>query len=640
MTKEAEKVAIPPEEAETIPDLSQVANSGKDFSDFSRSDTDPHFSVKEMDELQAQDEATCDTSEQLKPQTAPVDRTRELPALVNEELWFLCDTTPEPIAVDSELSFKDEVYTVLSCISSQAFERKYRVRASTGEIFLLKQAPLNAPFIRYEIEAQLLEELNELGHEGFLKPIGYWQNDQNHLLLTAYPGGVPYTQLLDQKELDLATHASIVQDIVSCLEPIHQLGYILTSLRPSSIFVQRHPVEKVTLVDFLNLTQTVEIPPYALASPFTAPEVTELVPADEGVDIYSIGALLYSAVTGEEAPTTYQRLFLPENQQAQAPVVFQVLTRCLSAPSERFFDLVELSKALRQLARELTPRLQVSVAMRSSTGINPLRIVNQDSGAYLEQKSHHRSEQKHLGFYCVADGMGGHEDGDRASELAVQGALRCFQELLLEHSHEDIALHLHDYCKEIAAAASKNLVDTVAQEGGGRRMGTTFTAVLLAGNKLALSHLGDSRAILFRDQELLFLSEDHSLVGMMVKAGQMTAEQAENADEKNILMRSLGAENLISSHGFDGLDVTQGEPLFEVKEGDRLILVSDGVWGMIPRIDMTKVFERCPLGDTNKLADELCAEAIERVGSDNVIVIALDFSAEEEFAKLFRGIDL
>lgn len=563
-----------------------------------------------------------------------VEHTRELPVLRAEELWFVHDRPPPALGPGHVFEIDGREVLILSCIGVQTFERRYRVRIDGQRPdLLLKQGALGAPFVRYALEARAIEEVHaESLCPGLPSIYLQWQDDSCQYLVTDLPSGRPFVHLLDEGSLSPVQRVHVLQALTRLVQRLHNAGYILTSLRPTSFDVEldaRGAIQNVYLTDLLNLCETVERPPYPLASPFTAPEITEQAPADESADIYSIGALLYRIVTGRDVPARRHGngLFVPQVPEAQTPMVFQVLARTLSAPSERFFDVRDLERALEQLRHELEPRLRVNVAMRSSTGINPLRTVNQDSGAFQEVRRVHRTVQTHLGFYCVADGMGGHEDGDRASELATEGAMRAFQQLVLELRHETWRDSIAHVCKRIAAAGSRHLVDTIRSEGGGRRMGTTFTAVLVVDELVSLAHLGDSRAILFRDDRLEVLSEDHSLVGMMVKAGQMTIEQAERADEKNILMRSLGADHPVRAELFDGFETTLGSAIFTARAGDRLILVSDGVWGMITRPQMAEIFRRHRGADA--LCDALCNEAIRRGGGDNVVVLALDFEQLE-----------
>ncbi len=557
------------------------------------------------------------------------EQTRELPVLQAEELWFAHHSPPESLLNLTSLTVEGRSLRLMSCIAVQTYERRYRVLLDGQSTpLVLKQGAKDAPFVRYGVEWRALQDVHaENVVPGLPRVHAFWTDDDYQYLLIDPSEGHAYVHLYDADDVTMVDHVRILREVARLLGRLHQSGYILSSLRPTSFDVKRNGAKwQVTLTDFLNLCETVERPPYPLASPYTAPEIGEQGPADEGADIYSLGALLFRAITGHELAMGTPKTPYWEVPSVLVPMVHQVISRTLSLPSERFFDIRDVERALMQLEREQRPQIRVDVAMKSSTGMNPLRIVNQDSGAYLEFKAHHRTQQRHCGYYCVADGMGGHEDGDRASELAVQGALRAFQELLFDTDHDIIRANIAAYCKKIAAAGSRCLVETVAREGGARRMGTTFTGVLLVDNQLALAHVGDSRAILLREGKLSFLSEDHSLVGMMVKAGQMTQEQAEVADEKNILMRSVGADHVIRAELFDGFENTQGVGVLDACPGDRLVLVSDGVWGMLPRPTMRDIMTEAP--NAGAAADTLCREAIRRGGVDNVIVVALFFSQD------------
>jgi len=587
----------------------------------------------------ADDDALADTvvmtvdeeeSAETPEHADPVDHTRELPVLRAEELWFIYDEPPSALSPGTEIEGDGHTFLVVAGLGVQTFERRYRVTMDgKAQSLLLKQGARGASFVRYGLEAEALGAVHEDDEPvaGIPRVYAHWCDDDHEYLVTDMPGGRPYAHVLSEGKIDLAEHVAILKDLTRIVHRFHSAGYIITSLRPTSFDVvpgHSHPVQ---IADLLNLCETVEPPPYPLASPFTAPEITEQSPADEGADIFSIGALLYRIVTGEDVQSTSRSGFYsPATPATRQPMVSQILARTLGAPSERFFDVSDLEKALEQLEHELAPQLRIDVALRSSTGINPMRIVNQDSGGYHEIRRMHRSVQRHVGFYCVADGMGGHEEGDRASELATSGALRCFQQLALEIDHDGWRDGCAALCKRIAAAGSAHLVDTIREEGGARRMGTTFTGVLVVDDCVALAHLGDSRAMLFRDDTLELLSEDHSLVGMMVKAGQMTEEQAEQADEKNILMRSLGADHPVRPELFDGLEAKRDAGVFKARPGDRIILVSDGVWGMVPRPDIARLCREH--ANASELCDVLCNEAIRRGGGDNVVVLTLDFQHE------------
>ncbi|MDX9719530.1 MAG: protein phosphatase 2C domain-containing protein [Myxococcota bacterium] len=609
---------------------------GKKSKSSKKADSRPQLLVRppsESLELYGLDPEDGSESHQAGFSRDETESTREFPSLKAEEAWFVHDQSSLPLSVGHILAHEEQRIIIDECLDIQSYEQRYRVHLDgSDEPLLLRRGRRSAPFLRYELEMRALSEIAEDDPcEVLAHPQLHWFDDESSYLLCPWHQGQRGSAFLSNESLDLLTVVRVLQQLSGALRRLHRCGYILTSLRPSSFSVDLSgPRLHVWLEDMLNLCETVDRPPYPLSTPYTAPEVGDLVPADEGVDIYSIGALLHRAVSRRELTANRSaRSFLPSTDAEQSPMVAQILTRTLGLPSERFFDVAELEKALQQLEQELIPRLRIEIALRSSTGLNPLRIVNQDSGGFVEQRSVHRSRTHHLGFYCVADGMGGHEDGDRASELAVQGALRCFQQMLLELESEQWAPQLAQHCKRIAAAGSRHLVETIHREGGGRRMGTTFTGVLLHDDKLALAHLGDSRAILQREHKMTVLSEDHSLVGMMVKAGQLTIEQAERSDEKNILMRSIGADHIVRAEHFDGFDVAAGSTVLSARPGDRIVLVSDGVWGMIPRPEMEELIDQHSAAAA--LAQELCQESIKRGGVDNVVVLVLSFELETPF---------
>lgn len=563
----------------------------------------------------------------------PLEHTRELPVLRADELWFVHDSAPPQLQPGQELRWQDDrSLQILSVLGNHTYERRYLVAAEgIDQPCLLKQGAADAPFLRYEVEAAMLHGVHAEGSFANLPQVhAHWRdNTDTQFILLDHVHGQSLSQWLEQHVLDLSEGVDILLSLVQILRRVHSTGHVLTSLRPSSIqILQPDPNSSPSafLDDFCNLVETLSPPPYPMASPYTSPEVSERSPADEDADFFSIGALLYRMVSGHDLPAyRLNRPYQPDSPSTRLPLVVQILTRTLSPPSDRFIEVDDLERALNQLQRELQPRLHLTHAMFTSTGLNPLRIVNQDSAGYMETRLTHRTEMQYRAFFCVADGMGGHAEGDRASELAVQGAIAKFQSLNVEVEHARWKTDAAKLCKEIASAASKKLVETIRAEGTRKKMGTTFTAVLVTDAVLTLAHVGDSRAILVRDDELRILSEDHSLVNMMVKAGQMTAEQAERCGEKNILMRSMGADHPLRPDMLDGLDVLVGSHTLDLRPGDRVILLSDGVWGMITRTDMLAILQKHP--DTRDACEQLCHEALVRGGFDNVAAIVLDLRA-------------
>lgn len=231
-------------------------------------------------------------------------------------------------------------------------------------------------------------------------------------------------------------------------------------------------------------------------------------------------------------------------------------------------------------------------AARSDVGL--VRSDNQDS-AYAGP---------HL--LVVADGMGGHAGGDVASSVAVAA----FAPLDGESHGPDDALDeletaLDDARDEIIARS-----DADPELSG---MGTTVTAILRAGNKLAMVHLGDSRGYLFREGTLTQVTTDHTFVQHLVDTGRITPEEAEHHPQRSVVMRVLG--------DFDS-DVTADLSVREARPGDRWLLCSDGLSGYVSAETIAETLAE--IDDVDACADRLVQLALRAGGPDNVTVIIAD----------------
>jgi protein phosphatase len=207
-------------------------------------------------------------------------------------------------------------------------------------------------------------------------------------------------------------------------------------------------------------------------------------------------------------------------------------------------------------------------------------------------------------LFVVADGMGGAQAGEVASEMAVES----FERNLPDGSPSNaLATVIRDANRRIHDRARS------AEEFAG--MGTTVTAAYVGESDVTVAHVGDSRAYLWRDGELVRLTRDHSLVGELVARGKLTEEQAEAHPQRNVITRALGAE----------ADVEVDVQVFGARDGDVFLLCSDGLTGMIQEPGARAVLERG--GDLEHAGRELIAAANEAGGRDNITVIL--FRVEE-----------
>ncbi|MGF1663397.1 MAG: PP2C family protein-serine/threonine phosphatase [Kineosporiaceae bacterium] len=230
-------------------------------------------------------------------------------------------------------------------------------------------------------------------------------------------------------------------------------------------------------------------------------------------------------------------------------------------------------------------------AARSDVGL--IRANNQDSGY----------AGPHL--LVVADGMGGHAGGDIASSLAVA-------ELAGLDGESLGAQEAQGRLNAALRAANARLLDRVLGEPVLAGMGTTVTAVLRAGNRLILAHIGDSRAYLLRDGRLHQVTSDHTYVQRLVSEGSLTPEEAEHHPQRSVLLRVLTGE-----HGDEpDLSVREGRP------GDRLLLCSDGLSGVVSFETIEDTLAQG--GDPAATAQRLVQLALRGGGPDNVTVIVAD----------------
>ncbi|MBB2925190.1 Stp1/IreP family PP2C-type Ser/Thr phosphatase [Cellulomonas cellasea] len=231
-------------------------------------------------------------------------------------------------------------------------------------------------------------------------------------------------------------------------------------------------------------------------------------------------------------------------------------------------------------------------AARSDVGL--VRSNNQDS-AYAGP---------HL--LVVADGMGGHAGGDVASSVAVAA----FAPLDGESHGPDDAL---DELEHALDAARDEIVARTQADPELSGMGTTVTAILRAGNKLAMVHLGDSRGYLLRDGVLSQVTTDHTFVQHLVNTGKITPEEAEHHPQRSVVMRVLG--------DFDP-DVAPDLSVREARPGDRWLLCSDGLSGFVSADTIAETL--LGLSDVDVCADRLVQLALRAGGGDNVTVVVAD----------------
>jgi serine/threonine protein phosphatase PrpC len=201
-------------------------------------------------------------------------------------------------------------------------------------------------------------------------------------------------------------------------------------------------------------------------------------------------------------------------------------------------------------------------------------------------------------LFVVADGMGGAQAGEVASEMAVES----FTSGLPDGAPAEGLV-------EIIKNANRAIHDRSRTEAQTAGMGTTVTAAYVGEQEVTIAHVGDSRAYLLREGELVRLTRDHSLVGELVARGKLTEEQAEMHPQRSVITRALGSEP----------DVEVDVHLYQARGGDVFMLNSDGLTSMVPEARVKGILEGA--SSLAVAGRELIAAANDAGGRDNITVI-------------------
>jgi PPM family protein phosphatase len=202
-------------------------------------------------------------------------------------------------------------------------------------------------------------------------------------------------------------------------------------------------------------------------------------------------------------------------------------------------------------------------------------------------------------LFAVADGMGGAQAGEVASQMAVD----------ILGAGDDDAGTPEERLTRLIRHANRQIYDLAGRDESRRGMGTTTTAAIVEGRDVSLGHVGDSRAYRFREGQLEQLTHDHSLVAELVRSGQLSPEAAENHPQRSIITRALGPE----------ADVEVDAHSHAAQDGDVYLLCSDGLTGMISEEDIAGILRGA--GTLQEAAESLVRAANQSGGKDNITVV-------------------
>lgn len=231
------------------------------------------------------------------------------------------------------------------------------------------------------------------------------------------------------------------------------------------------------------------------------------------------------------------------------------------------------------------------------TDVGLVRKINQDFIFYSRE-----SVGAFPNLFIVADGMGGHNAGDFASRYAVE----CFLSYI-KNSKPDALIRMVD---EGIKYANKKIMEKAAEDENLRGMGTTMVVAYIEDGQLFVANIGDSRLYLL-DKQINQVTEDHSFVATLVRAGELTPAEARVHPDKNVITRAVGAAENARVDFFE----------VDLEPGDQILMCSDGLSNMVEDEVLYDIVKNTYIGD---VVDGLIDEAKRNGGSDNIAVIVID----------------
>jgi protein phosphatase len=229
----------------------------------------------------------------------------------------------------------------------------------------------------------------------------------------------------------------------------------------------------------------------------------------------------------------------------------------------------------------------------ASTDVGLRRRINEDRFALSPE----------LSLYLVADGMGGHTAGQVASELAVEASIQAIAAL------EGASASLAEMLRYTVASANRAIFNTAREKPELAGMGTTLVCLLAGRGRCALAHVGDSRGYLVRQGRIRQLTDDHSIVGELLRRNQISEDAARDHPHRHVLTRALGVRRAVEA---DLLELTPAD-------GDVFVLCSDGLTNHVEDHEIAKAV--ADESDLQEVCERMVDLANGRGGEDNTTIV-------------------
>ena len=284
-----------------------------------------------------------------------------------------------------------------------------------------------------------------------------------------------------------------------------------------------------------------------------------------------------------------------------------------SSTPEKAVDIANTAplteEQLKSIVNNQNPQFDLQQLIAAAgQSVGKQRELNEDSLLALTTTMAGNSGNLPFGLYIVADGMGGHQFGEVASNAAIRTVagyvLKKFHPYLFQVKVDT----MDESFQEIMSAAVNEAQRIIQREAPGS--GTTLTAALVLGQQITIAHVGDSRAyFVYPDGRLETVTRDHSLVQRLQELGHITPEEAENYPHRNVLYKALGQGDILDPEIF-----TLAFP-----QPGTLMICSDGLWGVVAEQDIIRSVNEAP--NLQRACQNLVTAANTAGGPDNISVV-------------------
>lgn len=294
-----------------------------------------------------------------------------------------------------------------------------------------------------------------------------------------------------------------------------------------------------------------------------------------------------------------RRLFSPKPNQ---PIVENATTAPLN------------ESQIQSIISGATPRFDLQQLVAAcGQSVGKQRELNEDSLLAITTTLAGNSGNTPFGLYIVADGMGGHQFGEVASNAAIRTVaghvMRKFHPYLFNLKPEP----LEESLQEIVLAAVTESQKVIQREAPGS--GTTLTAALVLGQQMTIAHVGDSRACaIYNDGRIETLTRDHSLVKRLEELGHITPEEASNYPHRNVLYRALGQGEILEPDVFT----------IPFPSSGTLMICSDGLWGVVTETDLARIVREA--SSLPRACQGMVTAANTAGGPDNISVVLVQMT--------------